>query len=145
MTFLPVPEACWSALRAILAVPKTKNPLGPVPVEFREWTSWLSACPLLHMLPPLTFCLLEVIHIFDVRGLLFCSFDSCEFRDFFCFAFISIKIQCSVLPFEAMLMSRVHAATEGHFGVCGPAVAWARVDFCDLCYHQRPCRALWSM
>lgn len=42
-------------------------------------------------------------------------------------------------------MSRVHAATKGHVGVCGPAAAGGRVDFCELHYHQRLCRALWSM
>lgn len=87
-----MPEACWSALRAILAVPKTKNPLGPVPVEFREWTSWLSACPLLHMLPPLTFCLLEAIHIFDVRALL--VLVSLEFSFVFCFHFNKNLVLC---------------------------------------------------
>ena len=42
-------------------------------------------------------------------------------------------------------MSRVRDAPEGQVGVCDLAAAGGRVDFCELHYHQRPCRALWSM
>lgn len=42
-------------------------------------------------------------------------------------------------------MSRVRAATKGRVGVCGLAAAGGRVDFCELRYHQRLYRALWSV
>lgn len=41
-----------------------------------------------------------------------------------------------LLP-EAMLMSEVCAAAEGHVGARGPATA-RPVDVRGLCYHQRP-------
>lgn len=41
-------------------------------------------------------------------------------------------------PPEAMVMSIIYAASEGHVWGCGSAVVRGSVDVCDLLYHRRP-------
>lgn len=49
-------------------------------------------------------------------------------------------LNCHLKP----LLSMVHAAAEGHVGVCGSAAARGHVDVHGQCYHQRPGRHLRS-
>lgn len=51
----------------------------------------------------------------------------------------------SVLLPEDTVMSVIHAAAEGHVGVCDPSAAGDHAVVCGPCYHQKLCGCLWSV